>query len=268
MECPACQTAEHRRREVLREVRRAAARDNQRSGSAHRRPSSAAASASPASSARAAWAASTGRAAARDASPQGRGQDAAHPHLSRDPQILARFEREVRDDRRARAPEHDPGLRLRQDRHGRALHRDGVPHRQDPRRRRSRRAAPWRPSASTTSWTRSAARSKRRTGRGIVHRDLKPDNIVLAERAGEEGLREGARLRDRQALEEEDKNEQKLTQQGMVLGTPPYMSPEQFTGAHRRAQRHLLARRHGVRDAHRRASRSRPTRRGSGRRST
>ena len=36
-------------------------------------------------------------------------------------------------------------------------------------------------------------------GKGIVHRDLKPDNVVLTERAGREGLREGPRLRHRQA---------------------------------------------------------------------
>lgn len=66
---------------------------------------------------------------------------------------------------------------------------------------------------------------------GIVHRDLKPENVLLIERAGEKDVVKlvdfGIAARTESA---EHEKEQKLTQQGMVLGTPPYMSPEQFTG--------------------------------------
>ena len=67
-------------------------------------------------------------------------------------------------------------------------------------------------------------------GRNIVHRDLKPDNIVLIERAGQKDFVKVLDFGIAKRAKEEDKNEQRLTKQGMVLGTPPYMSPEQFTG--------------------------------------
>ena len=66
--------------------------------------------------------------------------------------------------------------------------------------------------------------------RGIVHRDLKPDNVVLCEKAGKKDWVEVLDFGIAKRSSESDPNEQKLTQQGMVLGTPPYMSPEQFTG--------------------------------------
>jgi eukaryotic-like serine/threonine-protein kinase len=64
--------------------------------------------------------------------------------------------------------------------------------------------------------------------RGLVHRDFKTENILITTDAGEEI----ARIVDFgiAVLGEMTAPEQRLTTEGMVLGTPAYMSPEQSTG--------------------------------------
>jgi eukaryotic-like serine/threonine-protein kinase len=66
--------------------------------------------------------------------------------------------------------------------------------------------------------------------RGIVHRDLKPGNIMLT-RSGSKLLDFGlAKLRQRPGPLTATELEQTATAEGTLLGTMPYMSPEQVEG--------------------------------------
>ena len=66
-------------------------------------------------------------------------------------------------------------------------------------------------------------------GYGLVHRDIKPGNVMLCERGG---LHDIAKLLDYGLViaSQSGGSDAKLTQAGMILGTPAFMSPEQCGG--------------------------------------
>jgi serine/threonine protein kinase len=152
-----------------------------------------------------------------------------HPHLSRDPKVKARFEREVGTVAELEHPNtiqvYDFGATadgilyiVMEFLHGKSLanvlEKEGA-------------MAPDRVDRIMQQICGSLEEAH---GRGIVHRDLKPDNVVLVDRAGKKDFVKVLDFGIAKRSQEVDANEQKLTQQGTVLGTPPYMSPEQFAG--------------------------------------
>ncbi len=67
-------------------------------------------------------------------------------------------------------------------------------------------------------------------GVGLIHRDVKPGNIIMCDRGGEHGI---AKLLDFGLVRSMDssKDDARLTQEGIIQGTPAFMSPEQAVAA-------------------------------------
>jgi serine/threonine-protein kinase len=66
--------------------------------------------------------------------------------------------------------------------------------------------------------------------KGIIHRDIKPENVFLIQRDGREFVKVVDFGISKHVKPGEEEETPRLTQTGMVLGTPLYMSPEQARG--------------------------------------
>lgn len=92
------------------------------------------------------------------------------------------------------------------------------------------REGPLRPSRATRVIAQVTHALEAAHARDIVHRDLKPDNVMLARDARGSEVVKVVDFGIAKAMAAEEDHRQDITRQGLVVGTPQYVSPEQLEG--------------------------------------
>ncbi len=153
-----------------------------------------------------------------------------HPKLTNRKDLVSRFRREARAMSHLEHPNTVKVLALRRARRRVALHRHGVPGGQEPQPGRPQGGAA-RPRARGAHPHPGVRRPPEAHLQGIIHRDLKPENIFLSTNGG---LRDYPKVLDFGLAKVTERELRPgsimLTQEGMVFGTPEFMSPEQAQG--------------------------------------